>query len=117
MSPKLNRFLHRNRGPLGLLLLAGAVALWLGFRLIADFVYFHDPANRDVDLKGWMTPRYVVETYDLPPSLVGELLDLPPEGPRGRRMRRIAADLGLTLDELTARVRAAAADYRQAQHD
>ncbi|MCP1169090.1 hypothetical protein [Limimaricola litoreus] len=117
MSRRLTSFLRRNRGPLALLLLAGAVAVWLAFRMVADFLYFHDPAHRDVELRGWMTPRYVVETYDLPPSLVSELLDLPAQGPRRRRMRRIAADLGLTLEELTDRVRAAAAEYRQARDD
>ena len=88
-------------------------ASWFAFQAISDALYFNDPRNVDVDLKPWMTPRYVVLTYDLPRSLVAEVLTLDQESDRRIRLGQLAKERGLTMDELTALLRAAAADYRE----
>ena len=110
-SRRSRAFVARNRLPISLALAALAIALWFGTRLVLDVVRFHDPRHDDTELEGWMTPRYIVLTYDLPRPYVAEILKLT-ERDRGRRLKRIAEDQGLTLDELTARVRAAAEEYR-----
>ncbi len=88
-----------------------AVVIWVVGSLALDFIHFNDPRHQDRALKGWMTPRYVVMSYDLPRPLVLELLQLE----RGERkmMRDIADEMGMTIDELTRIVRDAAARYRE----
>ena len=80
-----------------------------------DFVYFNDPKNVDVELKRWMTPRYIVKTYDLPRPEVFEILQIDLEADSGRRLGRIAAQDGLTMQQLTEKVREGAAQYRAQQ--
>ena len=92
-----------------------ALGLWFAAHALLDALYFNDPRNVDVDLKRWMTPRYVVLTYDLPRSLVAELLELDSEEDRGVRLGKLAAERALSMEELTALVREAAAQYREGQ--
>jgi len=112
MPPLLGPFLRQNWPIIAVLMLALVAALWFGGLLVAEFVYFNDPRHQDSDLKAWMTPKYVVMSYDLPRQVVADALGL--EGPdqRGMRMREIADQMGLTLSELTERVRASAAAFR-----
>ncbi|MDX8347969.1 hypothetical protein SLH49_08220 [Cognatiyoonia sp. IB215446] len=92
-----------------------AVALWFAFHAITDALYFNDPRNVDVALKPWMTPRYVVLTYDLPRPLVMELLELDPDDDRGIRLGRLAQERNISMDDLTTLVRDATAAYREGQ--
>ena len=110
---RTRKFVRQHWLPIGGFVLSLAFALWFGFTFLADAIYFNDPRHKDVALKRWMTPRYVVLSYDLPRSVVAEILELgpPPEG-RRRRMGDIAAEKGISLDELTMLVRSAATAYR-----
>ncbi len=104
---------RRNWRLVGVFLAALCVVLFFASRVFLDFLYFNDPRNVDVDLKPWMTPRFVVMTYDLPRPLVFEILALDLEADRGLRLRQVAERHGLTMEELTARVRDAAKIYRE----
>ncbi|MEL6425213.1 MAG: hypothetical protein AAFQ33_07130 [Pseudomonadota bacterium] len=108
-------FIKQNRLLVGLFLGSLAVALWFAFHAITDALYFNDRRNVDVDLQPWMTPRYVVLTYDLPRPVVIDLLELDPDHDRGLRLGHLARDRGITMEELTALVREAAAQYREGQ--
>jgi hypothetical protein len=88
------------------------IIVWFGSRLVLEFIYFNDPNNVDVDLKGWMTPRFIVLTYDLPRPFVFDILELPETAQGGPHLGIIAEELGVSLDELTQRVRTAAAAFR-----
>ncbi|QUS36292.1 hypothetical protein [Falsirhodobacter algicola] len=112
---RFSAFVRENWLLLSVFLAAILVALFLASRVFMDFLYFHDPANVDVDLKPWMTPRFVVVTYDLPRPFVYELLSLDAKEDHGLRLHRIAERDGITMDELTARVRKAAEEYRARQ--
>ncbi|PUB13596.1 hypothetical protein [Yoonia sediminilitoris] len=114
-SPHLLSFLRQHWQIVGVIALASAAALWFAISVLLDFIYFNDPKNQDIALKPWMTPRYIVMSYDLPPEVVAELLDLTPQQDRRVPMRDIAEKMGITLDELTEIVRAAAAAYRAGQ--
>ncbi|MEO0386178.1 MAG: hypothetical protein AAF281_01425 [Pseudomonadota bacterium] len=99
--------------PVVLILLGSTLtALWFAGTFVLDILYFNDPQNKDVALKPWMTPRYVGMSYDLPRPVILELFDLPDDTRERPRMGAVADTLGLTLDELTARVRQAAAEHR-----
>lgn len=106
-------FIRQNWHLVCLLFGSFAVALWFAFHAITDALYFNDPRNVDVALKPWMTPRYVVLTYDLPRPLVMEILQLDPEDDRGIRLGRLARDRNVSMDDLTALVRDSAAAYRE----
>ena len=80
-----------------------------------DFLYFNDPINVDVELKRWMTPRYIVQTYDITRPKIFEILQLDLEADKGRRLGRIAEQDGLTMQQLTEKVREGVAQYRAQQ--
>ena len=109
---KLVSFMRQNLLLVGVFTIACGVALWFLTHIALDFLYFNDPKNQDVDLRGWMTPRYIVRTYDLPRDLVLETLQIEENQQRGAPLRRIASDLGLTMDELTDLIRQTAETYR-----
>jgi len=111
-SAHFRSFVRKHWLAVGCFVLFSLAALWFAFVFISDFLYFNDPRNQDAQLKGWMTPRYVVMTYDLPRPLVADILGLTSMDQRGMPMRDIAAEMGVTLEELTEIVRAAAADHR-----
>lgn len=112
MDAKLISFVRNNWLLVSLTLVVFLAAVWFGTQFLRDFLYFNDPNNVDVDLKGWMTPRFIVLTYDLPRTFVAELLELTENEGGGQRLSLIADELGISLEELTQKVRDAAAQYR-----
>lgn len=115
ISDQTKTFLRENWLLFSGLLLAVIVAIWFATRVLMDFLYFNDPNNVDVELKRWMTPRYIVKTYDLPRPEVFEILQLDLDADSGRRLGRIAEQDGLTMQQLTEKVREGAAQYRAQQ--
>lgn len=99
------------------LLLAFIVALAVSgtfaVRTISATIYWMDPAHQDQQLAGWMTPRYVASSYQLPPEVLDEALFIVRgETPRRISLDALAAENNLTLGELQARIDAAAAAWR-----
>ena len=115
LSPKLRHFLQKNWIVVAVLAATAFALLWFGFNIVSDFLYFNDPRHQDIALKGWMTPRYVVMSYDLPRGVVADVLGLTGPAQRGIVMRDIALQMGISLDALTQVVRDAAATYREGQ--
>jgi hypothetical protein len=82
---------------------------FFGFKTVSAAIYWADPAHQEEPLAGWMTPRYVARSYQLPPALLGEALFFNPEqAPRRVSLAEIAAQNAVTLDDLQARIDAAA---------
>ena len=111
-APSLLTFLKQNWLIVGMLSVACIAVLWFGGSMVRDIVYFNDPANQDKDLRGWMTPRYIVMSYDLPRSVVADVLELSSIDQRRILLRDVADEMGVTMDELTDMVRATAAEHR-----
>jgi len=107
-----------------LLLLSFIVALmamgFFGVRMVADAIYWNDPAHSRQDLAPWMTPGYVAQSYHLPRDLLEDALLLE-RGAQPRRVRldELAAENGLTLQDLQVRVDTAvvAAQARREHHE
>ena len=96
-------------------LLAGVLTTFFAVRLIASWIYWNDPAHRDVEIAGWMTPRYVAHSWRLPPEIVAETLDLgPPAGPPPT-FADLAAERGVTVEDLATQIEAAAEAHRAAR--
>lgn len=85
-----------------------AVTVFFAARMVFFTIYWADPAHHDQPLEGWMTPRYVAHSYDLPPELVREALELEPEIGKRRTLAEIARESNLTLDEIALRITKAA---------
>lgn len=85
-----------------------------GGNAVSQMVYWSDPAKLDQPLQGWMTPRYVGRSYEVPPEVVQEAFALDrPKEPRRMSLDSIAAAQGITIDEMQARLDAAVAAFRQ----
>ena len=94
------------------------VACYFGFNAIAAAIYWNDPRNRDQPLARWMTPRYVAQSYRIPPDVLGPALFLDPtEPPKRLRLEDIADANGVTLDTLQQRITAATAAFRASRDD
>ncbi len=94
-------------------MLAATLTLLFAIRTIAFTIYWADPAHRDRAIEPWMTPRYVAQSWDLPPEEVAGALGIASGSARRVSMAEIAAQTGLSLEEIEARIRAAALARRQ----
>lgn len=113
MWHRLRLLWQHNRIALLAFLCALALAGFFGVRTTASAIYWADPAHSNQPLAGWMTPRYVAQSYRVPPEAVFGAFFVDPDAPRRRRsLDRIAADNGVTLDVLQDRVDAAVAAWR-----
>ena len=97
--------------------LALCATLWFGGRATLSALYWADPAHRDQQIEGWMTPGYVGRSWGVPPEVTAAALGLtlPREG--GRRpppLEVIARDRGVPLAQLIAELETAIAAYRAA---
>lgn len=83
---------------------AGLVALVFLIRAVLVLAgWGPDPAR---PVEGWMTPRYLVRVYDLAPDQLSEVLGIDPHTAKRDPLERIAADRGIPLPDLIARVEA-----------
>lgn len=88
-------------------------AVFFGIRLIVFTLYWSDPANRNLPIEGWMTPRYVAMSWDIPRDVVGEALGLEPDGGLGPvTLDRLAEDQGIPTDALISRLETAIAAHK-----
>lgn len=94
------------------------VAGYFAFNAIAAAIYWNDPRHQDQAIAAWMTPRYVAQSYKVPPDVIGPALyfDLSAP-PRRRRLEDIASENGVTLETLQQRVTEAVAVFRASQND
>ena len=76
------------------------MTLFFAVRIVAQWIYWSDPAHRDQQIEGWMTAGYVAHSYDVPRDVIRNAL--PPDVPAGKHMPfdRIAAETGIDLTEL-----------------
>ena len=72
------------RALIGVLVAASIFIAIFGFRAVASFVYWSDEAHQFQPIAGWMTPRYVGKSWQVPPEVVSDALDLELSGGAGR---------------------------------
>lgn len=109
------RFIAEYKLPVAVFAISLIVGLYLAVRIVMDLIYFNDPRHQDQSLRGWMTPQYVMKSYDLPRPIVDEIFEIDPDIKQRRKMRYIAERMDLSLDELTVRLRERATLYRESQ--
>ncbi len=93
-----------------------AVAVAFLFAVRAAIVMHGWPDHADEEIEGWMTPRYVAMSWDVPPEVIAGTLDLARNG-SGRRvtLEELARRRGVPVATLAAELEAAIAAYRAGQ--
>lgn len=115
---KLKQFARKHWLLISGFVVSTGLALYFGFTFMADAIYFNDPRHQDSDLKGWMTPRYIMLSYDIPMPLVLDALGLDESViGQGLRLENIAAEQEFSLAELTEKIRSVTEEYRENQVD
>jgi len=98
---------------LGLSLAVGAFFL---VRITAFWIYWSDPAHRDVEIAAWMTPGYVAHSWQVPVKVVADAVHISFPSPQGpRSLEDIAAEQGVPLDELMQAAKTAITEFRARQ--
>ena len=91
-----------------------AVTLFFAFRLTVSTIVWSNPDRIDQAIAGWMTPRYIAKSWQLPAEVIAEALGLSLDG-TGRRvtLAEIAdlqgRDLGDLIRDLEAAINASRA--------
>lgn len=112
------RFLvKRHPMPTALLVVALAFLVWFATAFVREALYFSDPAHQQQDLALWMSPRYVGKSWDLPPEVIVQTMELDADNAQPT-LKEVTADLGISLEELQVRIEAAKAelDALRTQH-
>ncbi len=110
--PSFLSFLKKNTLPVGVLLVSVIALLFFSSGFIANLIYFADPKHQNQPLEAWMTPKYVVMSYDLPPQIVDDVMGLRPKIDKQKPLTKVLEDLDMTMDELQIKVDAAQAEHQ-----
>lgn len=98
--------------------------LWLGLAVaLAATVFFATAGFRglghvrpemvaDAPIAGWMTPRYVGHSWDVPRAVIEAALSITPSDGRLGPLSKIAKDRGVPLSDLVTALEDAIADHR-----
>ncbi len=104
-------WVHNRYLLLAFVLVIGLAGLF-GVRAVTQFIYWSDPAKQDQTLAGWMTPRYVARSYDVPPEVVLAALGIEKGPPRRVSLESLAEAQGMSLAQMQARLQEAVALWR-----
>lgn len=103
---------------LAVLALALIGTLFFAVRIATSTALWREPAEPDAPIAGWMTPRYIARSWDIPPDVIAAALALEHDG-GGRKitLAELAAERGTDIATLTADLTLAIAAYREQPHD
>lgn len=103
---------------LSVLALALIGTLFFAVRLATSTALWRESSEPDAPIAGWMTPRYIARSWDVPPDVIAAALALEYDG-SGRRitLAELAAERGIDLATLTADLTLAIAAYREQSND
>jgi len=105
--------------PLATLVLVAAVAAgtFFAIRITTSWVYWNDPARQDQQIAGWMTLRYVGFSWDIPPYILADGLNIEREHARAESLEKIAEQSGVPVEQLIAQLEGMIAAHRNAAGD
>ena len=118
MFSRIRMLWQYHRTPFVVFIALLCVAGFFAFNAIAAAIYWNDERHQDQALAAWMTPRYIGQSYNIPPEVLGPALFLgPDEPPKRLRLEDIAAKNSVTLDMLQQRITEATAAFRASRDD
>lgn len=98
-----------------ILVTAWAIALTLTFLFgLRTIGYLNDWRHTsEIDVEGWMTPRYIAHANRVDPQTIIDSIDLDRDQIARRTLAQIARQQNVPLDELIAQIEAAIAAQKQ----
>lgn len=75
-------------------------------------VRWHDPANREVQIEGWMTPGFVAHSWHVPPEVVLDAIGAPRKPNHPMSFYELAAKQRLDVSQLIDAANDAIAQFR-----
>jgi hypothetical protein len=94
-----------------------AALVFFTVRLIVFTLYWSDPAHRFQPLEGWMTPGYITRSYQIDPDMLGELLQVDKQKPKGLTLEKIAQSRGIDVDTLIENLQPALNEWKITKRD
>ncbi|MBW3098082.1 hypothetical protein [Pseudohoeflea coraliihabitans] len=100
-----------NRWLTATFVIALAFAIFFSLRAVAFFIYWHN--HYEEPIEGWMTVRYVSHSYRLPPQVIHQAIELPPDVRDHRMLVEIARERNVPFETLRQTVLDAILQWRQ----
>lgn len=113
MKRSLRRIWKDQRPLVAAFAIAIALALFFVAGEVRSIRRLQDTPDTDPPIAGWMTPRYVAHSWQIPPEVIAETLSLEQDG-SGRRLtlRDLADTRSIPVDELIRQLDEAISRYR-----
>ncbi|MBC2835344.1 hypothetical protein [Paragemmobacter straminiformis] len=112
-GPTIRRLWLRHPVLLPAFLLALAAALFFGLRALSFVVA--QPWRSGQPVAGWMTPRYIQRTYDLPRDTIAAILDIDDQSEARMPVDALARQAGKPLPQVLEAIDAAIAAQKADQ--
>ncbi|MEJ1992643.1 MAG: hypothetical protein P8X50_13365 [Maritimibacter sp.] len=97
-----------------LLALALGATVFFSVRAVVFSRHWQDPAYRELRIEGWMTPGFVAHSWHVPPEVVIDAVDAPRDPGHPITFDELAAEQGVTLNEVITRANEAIDAFREA---
>ncbi|MGR3660684.1 MAG: hypothetical protein ACU0CA_05770 [Paracoccaceae bacterium] len=81
-------------------LAAVALTILFAIRSTVFLIYWSAPEHFNQPVEGWMTPRYIMHSWQLSPEDVMRVIGDGPMPPRRHTLEEIAADSGIPLSQI-----------------
>lgn len=104
MIERLKRAWTRNPVLTSAFVLAILLTVFFAFRSTSFLIYWSDPEHLNQPVEGWMTPRYIVHSWQLSPEEVLRVIGEGPMPSKRQTLEDIATQRGIPLDDLIARL-------------
>lgn len=92
------------------LLLAVALTVYFGFRLVDRSLYWANPDHYAMTPQPWMSPGMIERSWQLPPRSLAPVIGIDPGQGKGKSLDDIARQRGEPVEALIARIQAALPD-------
>ncbi|WP_163272580.1 hypothetical protein [Chelativorans alearense] len=86
-------------------------------RTVVFTLYWADPAHHEQAIEGWMPMRYVARSWDVPPEVLADALDVEIGSKRRLTVAEVAAESGSSIDEVAETLYASIRAYRSSSGD
>lgn len=104
MMERFKRAWARHPVLTGVFLAAVVLMAVFAVRSTLFVIYWSDPAHHEQPIEGWMTPRYIMHSWKVPPEVVLDAIGRPAMPGKRQNLDEIAEQQGISTEELIDRV-------------
>jgi hypothetical protein len=94
-------------------LIALVAVAFFAVRTVDDALHWGDRFGHEPEIAGWMTPRYIQRTWNVPADALAEALQIEPREARRKTISELAVERGETAPELAERLESVIEDWRE----